>query len=221
MPRNLVYSFLHEVHCFTGNRLTCVWPMNQAMRQMGSEMRGDGVKYCMSGDTSTTPCEGWFFYNSCGYRSRGTPKTTFSSPFYTYYESSWGLRWNSPSIQCRERAGMNWGALLWRCVLQRSEVSPDETLGRWINVVSWAPAPWLTEMQSTGGSIQAILFNWQRLTIIRSHSRGLCVQAVVNTSHELMFAVNSLDVLLNARPQKIYMACSRKQTGGFVNKVMR
>lgn len=176
MPRNLVYSFLHEVHCFTGNRLTCVWPMNQAMRQMGSEMRGDGVKYCMSGDTSTTPCEGWFFYNSCGYRSRGTPKTTFSSPFYTYYESSWGLRWNSPSIQCRERAGMNWGALLWRCVLQRSEVSPDETLGRWINVVSWAPAPWLRDAkhwwEHSSDPLQLTKADYHQITFKRSLCSG-------------------------------------------------
>lgn len=144
--------------------------MNQAMRQMGSEMRGESVKYCMSRDTWTTPpCEGWFFYNSCGYRrSRGTPKTTFSSPFYTYYESSWGLRWNSPSIQCRERAEMNWGALLWRCVLQRSEASPDETLGRWINVVSWAPASWLTDAKHwwkhSSGLLQLTKADYHQIT---------------------------------------------------------
>lgn len=41
------------------------------------------------------------------------------------------------------------------------------------------------ETKRCGGSIQAILHGSQRLTIIRSRSRGLCAQAVVNTSHEL------------------------------------
>lgn len=116
------------------------------MRQMGSEMRGESVKYCMSRDTWTTPCEGWFFFITAVVTEEvGELPKQHSAVLFIPTESSWGLRWNSPSIQCRERAGMNWGALLWRCVLQRSEVSPDETLGRWINVVSWAPAPWLTD----------------------------------------------------------------------------
>lgn len=128
-------------------------------------------------------------------RRRGTPKQHATVPFLQSLVVRAEVEFpymQDVGLQCREeewsrnsspKTNEGLALVCWRCVRQ-SEVSPEETLYRWNNIVSRGPpAHWLREREKHR-CIQAFLFKSQSLTIIGSCLAGLCVQSGVSLSHD-------------------------------------